>query len=72
MVSLALEDLLPRDTTSPRAQERAVYQHYVNMVAARPSDEDLRPFRDKALMGHITPPDFAAMHTLLTAMKSQA
>ena len=71
-VSLALEDILPRDTTSPRAQERAVYQHYVKTLVARPSDDDLRPFRDKALMGHLTPPDFATMHTLLTIMKAQA
>jgi hypothetical protein len=71
-VSLALEDILPRDTTSPRVQERAVYQHYVKTLAARPSDDDLRPFRDKALMGQLTPPDCAAMHTLLTTMKSQA
>ncbi len=71
-VSLALEDILPRDTTSPRAQERAVYQHYVKTLVARPSDDALRPFRDKALMGHLTPPDFATMHTLLTTMKTQA
>ena len=71
-VSLALEDILPQDTTSPRVQERAVYQHDVHALAARPSDGDLRPFRDKALMGHVTPPDCADMHTLLTTMKSQA
>jgi hypothetical protein len=72
LVSLALEDILPRDTTSPRVQERAVYQHYVKTLAARSSDDDLRPFRDRALVGHLTPPDFAAMHTLFTSMKSQA
>jgi SAM-dependent methyltransferase len=53
-------------------QGRAVYQDYVHALAARPSDEDLRPFRRKALMGHVTPPDFAAMHTLFTTVKSQA
>jgi hypothetical protein len=71
-ISLALEYILPQDTTSPRVQERAVYQHYVKTLAARPSDDDLRPFRDKALMGQLTPPDFAAMHTLFTSMKSRA
>jgi SAM-dependent methyltransferase len=71
-VSLALEDILPRDTTSPSVQARAVYQHYVKTLAARPSDDDLRPFRDKALMGQLTPPDCAGMHTLFTSMKSQA
>jgi hypothetical protein len=71
-ISLALEDILPRDTTNPNVQARAVYQHYVHTLAARPSDDDLRLFRDKALMGHLTPPDFAAMHTLFTTMKSQA
>jgi hypothetical protein len=35
-------------------------------------EEMTRAFRDKALMGHLTPPDFAHLHTLLTAMKSQA
>jgi hypothetical protein len=71
-IRLALEDILPRDTTSPRVQARAVYQHYIKTLAVRPSDDDLRPFRDKALMGHLTPPDCAAMHTLFTSMKSQA
>ena len=71
-ISLALEDILPRDTTSPRVQARAVYQYYVTTLAARPSDEDLRPFREKALMGSLTPPDYATMHTLFTTMKSQA
>jgi hypothetical protein len=71
-ISLELEDILPRDTTRPSVQARAVYQHYVNTLAARPSDDDLRPFRDKALMGSLTPPDFAAMHTLFTSLKSQA
>ena len=71
-ISLALEDILPRDTTSPRVQARAVYQYYVTTLAARPSDEDLRPFREKALMGPLTPPDYATMHTLFTTMKSQA
>ena len=28
-ISLALEDILPRDTTSPMVQARAVYQYYV-------------------------------------------
>jgi SAM-dependent methyltransferase len=72
MVYLALEDILPRDTTRPSVQARAVYQHYVKTLAARPSDDDLRPFREKALMGSLTPPDFAQMHTLFTTMKSQA
>jgi hypothetical protein len=71
-ISLALEDILPHDTTRASVKERAVYQYYVNALAARPSDDDLRPFRDKALMGHLTPPDFANLHTLLTGMKSQA
>jgi hypothetical protein len=71
-IRLALEDILPRDTTSPSVQARAVYQHYVNALAARPSDDGLRPFRDQALMGQLTPPDCAAMHTLFTTMKSQA
>jgi hypothetical protein len=71
-IRLALEDILPHDTTRASAQARAVYQYYVNALAARPSDDDLRPFRDKALLGCLTPPDFADMHTLLTAMKSQA
>jgi hypothetical protein len=71
-ISLAQEDILPRDTTSPRLQARAVYQHDVNTLAARPSDDDLRPFRDKALMGSLMPPDCAAMHTLFTHLKSQA
>jgi hypothetical protein len=71
-ISLALEDILPEETTRASVQARAVYQYYVHALAARPSDDDLRPFRDKALMGHLTPPDFATMHTLLTTMKSQA
>jgi hypothetical protein len=71
-ISLALEDILPHDTTRASVKERAVYQCYVNALAAQPSDDDLRPFRDKALMGQLTPPDFAAMHTLFTTMKSQA
>jgi hypothetical protein len=69
---LALEDILPEEMTSALVKGRAVYQDPVNALAARPSDEDLRPFRRKALMGHLTPPDFAHLHTLLTAMKSQA
>jgi hypothetical protein len=71
-IRLALEDILPRDTTRPSVQARAVYQYYVTTLAARPSDEDLQPFRDKALMGQLMPPDFALMHTLFTTMKSQA
>ena len=72
MVSLTLEDILPRDTTRPSVQARAVYQYYVTTLEARPSDEELRPFREKALMGSLTPPDCAAMHTLFTSMKSRA
>jgi hypothetical protein len=71
-ISLALEDILRHDTTRTTMKERAVYQYYVNALTARPSDDDLRPFRHQALMGNLTPPDFAQMHTLLTAMKSQA
>lgn len=71
-IRMALEAILPEDTTSPLVKERAIYQSYVNALAARPSDDDLRPFRDKALRGDLTPPDFATMHTLLTTMKSQA
>jgi hypothetical protein len=46
-------------------------QYYVTSLAAQPSD-DLRPFRYKALVGRSTPLDCAHMHTLLTAVKSQA
>jgi hypothetical protein len=72
MVSLALEDILPQDTTHALVQGRAIYQSYVHALPAGPSDEDLQPFRRKALRGDLMPPDFAIMHTLLTAMKSQA
>jgi len=71
-IRLALENILPEETTSASVKARAVYQDYVHALAARPSDDDLRPFRDKALMGDLTPPDFATMHTLFTTMKSQA
>jgi hypothetical protein len=71
-ICLALEDILPHDTTRASVKARAVYQDYVHALKARPSDDDLRPFRHKALMGDLTPPDFATMHTLFTTMKSQA
>jgi hypothetical protein len=71
-VSPALENLLPQDTTRPRVQARAIYQSYVNALAAQRSDDDLRSFRDKALRGDVTPPAFATRHPLLTTMKSQA
>ncbi len=70
-IPLALEDILPEETTRASVKARAVYHDCVNALAARPADKDLRPFRDKARMGHLTPPDFAHMHTLLTTMKSQ-
>jgi hypothetical protein len=69
---LALEDILPQDTTRASVKARAVYQDYIHALGARPTDDDLRPFRRKALMGDLTPPDFATMHTLFTTVKSQA
>jgi hypothetical protein len=71
-ISIALEDILPAETTSALAKERAVYQYYVNAIAALPSDEALRPFRYKALMGSLTPPDFENMHSLFHTVQSQA
>jgi hypothetical protein len=56
-IRMAREDILPEETTSALVQGCAVYQHDVHALAARPSDEDLRPFRRKALMGHFTPHD---------------
>jgi hypothetical protein len=71
-ISIALEEILPEETTSALVKERAVYQYYVQAIAALPSDEALRPFRQKALMGSLTPPDFENMHTLFQTVKSQA
>jgi hypothetical protein len=71
-IRVVLEDILPAETTRASVKERAIYQYHVNALAARPSDDDLRPLRRKALMGDLMPPDFAHLHTLLTATKSQA
>ncbi len=69
-IHTALEDIFPEETTSPSMKERSVYQYYVDALAARPSDEDLRPFRHKALIGRLTPPDSEHMHTLFQTVKS--
>jgi hypothetical protein len=68
----ARADIRPEETTSALVPGRAVSQSSVHALAARPSDEDWRPFRRQALMGHCTPPDGADMHTRVTAMTSQA
>jgi hypothetical protein len=35
-ISMALEDILPEETTSALVKGHAVYQYYVNALAARP------------------------------------
>ena len=55
-IRLPPEDILPEETTSASVQARAVYQSYGHALAARPSDEDLRPFRRKtpSCAGNVT------------------
>jgi hypothetical protein len=68
----ARADIRPEETTSALVPGRAVSSSSVHALAARPADEDVRPFRRQALMGHGMPPDGADMHPRMTAMTSQA
>lgn len=69
---VAAEEILPGVDTPPEVRDRAVYRHYLDHVAARSLDPELRPARQKALAGSLETADFRRLDDLFEGVKQQA